>query len=63
MNADPHKVAARLGVDAETIRRLDARDHLPRLALSEARIRARLYQAHLAHLHRHSPGQTRKERS
>jgi hypothetical protein len=50
MRTEPERVAARLGLDGRTIRRLRARGHLSRLALSEQEIRERLYQAHLAYL-------------
>jgi hypothetical protein len=43
-------MAARLGFDEATIARLQARGHLERLALSEAKIRERIYRAHLAYL-------------
>jgi hypothetical protein len=61
MRPEPQRVAARLGLDETTIRRLEARGYLSRLALSEPQIRARLYDAHLAHLHPQARGQTRKE--
>ena len=47
MNSDPHRVAARLGLDATTIGRLQERGHLSRLALTEPEIRERLYRAYL----------------
>jgi hypothetical protein len=50
MQPEPDRVAARLGLDEPTIRRLEARRHLNRLALTEPQIRARLYHAHLAYL-------------
>ena len=50
MQPEPHRVAARLGLDEPTIGRLEARGHLRRLALTEPQIRARLYCAHLAFL-------------
>jgi len=61
MELEPHRIAARLGFDEPTIRRLGAGGYLHRLALSEPQIRARLYRAHLAHLHSQARGQTRKE--
>jgi hypothetical protein len=51
MRPDPRRVAARLGLDEPTIRRLEVRGYLRRLALAEPQIHARLYHAHLAHLH------------
>ncbi len=56
MRPQPHSVAARLGLDETTIRRLRARGHLPRLALTEPEIRERLYHAHLAHALAHAAG-------
>lgn len=52
MRSQPHSVAARLGLDGTTIHRLQARGHLPRLALTEPEIRKRLYHAHLAEVQR-----------
>ena len=52
MRSEPHRVAARLGLDKTTIARLQANGHLTRLALSESAIRARLYRAHLDYMHR-----------
>ena len=52
MRPEPQQVAARLGLDEPTIRRLKARGHLCLLAQTESEIRARLYHAHLAHLRR-----------
>jgi hypothetical protein len=46
MQPEPDQVAARLGFDERTIRRLEARGHLRRLALTEPQIRARLSRAH-----------------
>jgi hypothetical protein len=43
-------VAARLGLDETTIRRLQTRGHLRRLTLTQPEIRERLYHAHLAYL-------------
>jgi hypothetical protein len=43
-------MAARLGFDETTIRRLAARGHLHRLALTEPQIHARLYRGHVAYL-------------
>jgi hypothetical protein len=43
-------MAARLGFDETTIRRLAARGHLRRLALTEPQIHARLYRAYTAYL-------------
>ncbi len=63
MHPEPQRVAARLGIDEPTIRRLAAGGYLSRLALTEPQIRARLYHGNLAHLRRHADGQTRKERS
>jgi hypothetical protein len=40
-------VGVRLGLDATTIRRLQARGHLSRLALTEPEIRQRVYQTRL----------------
>jgi hypothetical protein len=60
MRPEPNRVASRLGLDEPTIRRLAARGHLQRLALTEAQIRGRLYHAHLAQLHSHADGQSRK---
>ena len=50
MRPEPEQVAARLGLDETTIRRLQARGYLGRLALTEAEISERLYRAHLASL-------------
>ena len=50
MRPEPHRVALRLGLGEATIRRLQARGYLRRLALSEPEIRERLYRAHLAYL-------------
>jgi hypothetical protein len=46
---DPRSVAANLGFDAALIRRLDSHGHLAKLALSDAEIRRRLYEAHRTH--------------
>ena len=62
MCPEPQQVAVRLGFDEPTIRRLEARGHLCRLAQTESEIRARLYYAYLAHLRPHADGQKRKER-
>jgi len=43
-------MAARLGFDETTIRRLAARGHLRRLTVTEPQIHARLYRAHVAYL-------------
>jgi hypothetical protein len=56
---EPHQVAARLGFDATTIRRLEACGYLSRLALTDAELRERLYHAHLAIYPQHLAG--RKE--
>jgi hypothetical protein len=50
MPPEPEQVAARMGLDEPTIRRLKARGHLGRLELTEPEVRARLYHAHLAYL-------------
>jgi hypothetical protein len=50
MRPEPHEVAARLGLDATTIRRLEACGYLSRLALMEAEISERLYRAHLRYV-------------
>jgi hypothetical protein len=50
MQSEPHRIAARLGFDETTIRRLAARGHLRRLALTEPQIHARLYRAYTAYL-------------
>jgi hypothetical protein len=63
LRADPRLVAARLGFDEPTIRRLDARGHLGRLTRTESEIRRRLYQAHLAHLCSPTSAPTWKEES
>jgi hypothetical protein len=51
MRLEPERVAERLGLDPATIGRLQALGHLDRLALTDRQIRARLYNAHLVHLH------------
>jgi hypothetical protein len=61
MRSDPHRVAARLGLDEPTIRRLQARGYLSRLALTEPEIRERLYQAHLRYLRSQTGRRTRRE--
>jgi hypothetical protein len=43
-----------LGFGEPTIRQLETRGHLDRLALTQPEIRARLYRAHLAHLRAHA---------
>jgi hypothetical protein len=53
MSTDPQHIAARLGLDANTVRRLHARGFLQDLALTEAAIRERLYRAHRAWLIAH----------
>jgi hypothetical protein len=63
MHPEPEQVAARLGLDEPTIRWLQGRGLLRRLALTEPEIRARLYDAHLAHLRSRADGPTRKEDS
>ena len=45
MTSDPRTIAARLGVDEQCVRRIQARGHLLRLDLSETDIRERLYAA------------------
>jgi hypothetical protein len=45
MATDPRIIAARLGVDELTVRRLQARGHLLRLDVTEAEIRERLLAA------------------
>jgi hypothetical protein len=50
MRPEPREVAARLGLDATTIRRLEACGYLSRLALMEAEISERLYRAHLCYV-------------
>jgi hypothetical protein len=52
MATDTHSIAACLGVDEDTIRRLQARGYLLRFDLTEREVRRRLYDAHLAHLRR-----------
>ena len=47
MRTDPELIAARLGIDAAHVQRLQARGYLTRLELSEAEIRERLYIAHV----------------
>jgi hypothetical protein len=61
MRPKPHSVAARLGLDEPCIRRLQARGHLCRLALTELEIRERLYHAHLAHALAQTDGNRRDE--
>lgn len=51
MDADPRRVALRLGFEPITIDRLRSRGHLSKLALTEAEIHRRLYRAHRAYLH------------
>ena len=51
MATDPRIIAARLGVDDHTIRRLPARGHLLRLDVSEQQVRARLLAANVRALH------------
>jgi hypothetical protein len=51
VHLEPDRVAERLGLDPATIGRLQALGHLNRLALTDRQIRARLYDAHLVHLH------------
>ena len=51
------RMAARLGLDEPTIRWLEARGYLRRLALTEPEIHARLYHAHLAHLRSQAAGE------
>jgi hypothetical protein len=58
MRLDPQQVAARSGLDQPTIRRLQERGYLRRLALTEPEMRARLYHAHLAHLRSQAAGRT-----
>ncbi len=45
-----HDIAACLGLDEATLRRLQARGYLRTFDLSEAEIRERLYRAHRRHL-------------
>ena len=47
MRTDPELIAARLGIDAAHVQRLQERGYLTRLELSEAEIRERLYTAHV----------------
>jgi hypothetical protein len=56
MSTDPHRTAARLGFDANTVRRLQGRGFLHGLALTETAIRERLYRAHRAWLIAQSNG-------
>jgi hypothetical protein len=51
MATDPRIIAARLGVDELTIRRLQARGHLLHLDVSEEQVRARLLAANVRALH------------
>jgi hypothetical protein len=51
MATDPRIIAARLGVDELTVRRLQARGHLLRLDVSEEQVRARLLAANVRALH------------
>jgi len=62
MRPEPHRVALRLGLGEATIRRLQARGYLRRLALSEPEIRERLYRAHLAYLREASRRQRKRPR-
>ena len=45
MTSDPHEIAARLGLDEATVRRLQARGALRSLDLTHAEARERLYRA------------------
>ena len=51
MATDPRIIAARLGVDELTIRRLQARGHLLRFDVTEAQVRERLLAANARALH------------
>jgi hypothetical protein len=50
MDSDPRRVAVRIGFEPATIGGLQSHGHLPRLALTEAEIRGRLYRAHCTYL-------------
>jgi hypothetical protein len=45
---DPAQIARRLGLSEQLVRRLQARGALHRFELSEAEIRRRLYEGHIA---------------
>jgi hypothetical protein len=63
MRPEAQRVAARLGLDEPTIRRLQARGYLSGPALSEPEIRERLYDAHLSYLRSQTGRRTRKGRA
>jgi hypothetical protein len=51
VTTDPRTIAARLGIDESTVRKLQARGHLLRLDATDAEIRQRLLVANLRALH------------
>ena len=51
MATDPRVIAARLGVDELTVRRLQARGHLLRLDVTDKEMRERLLAANVRALH------------
>jgi hypothetical protein len=46
MSTDPRTIAARLGLDEQDVRRLQARGYLLTLPLDAATVRRRLHRAH-----------------